>query len=113
MFKTHAGPVEGAGHDVYLRPETAQGMFLNFKNIPETSRKKPPFGIAKVGKSFRNEITPGNFVFGTREFDQMDMDFFVPPAEVDERVVHWCQSPETRRTEECRGGKESVRKYSV
>ena len=59
MFKTHAGPVEGAGHEVYLRPETAQGMFLNFKNVLETSRKKPPFGIAQVGKSFRNEITPG------------------------------------------------------
>ena len=66
MFKTQAGPVEGAGADVYLRPETAQGMFINFKNILETSRKKPPFGIAQVGKSFRNEITPGNFVFRTR-----------------------------------------------
>ena len=68
MFKTQAGPVEGSGADVYLRPETAQGMFINFKNVLETSRKKPPFGIAQVGKSFRNEITPGNFVFRTREF---------------------------------------------
>jgi glycyl-tRNA synthetase len=91
MFKTHAGPVEGSGHEVYLRPETAQGMFLNFKNVLETSRKKPPFGIAQVGKSFRNEITPGNFVFRTREFEQMEMEFFVPPAEADEWYEYWCQ----------------------
>ena len=81
MFKTYAGPVEGAGAEVYLRPETAQGMFVNFKNVLETSRKRPPFGIAQVGKSFRNEITPGNFVFRTREFEQMEMEYFVPPAE--------------------------------
>src|SRR3546814_19557735 len=80
MFKTHAGPVEGAGHDVYLRPETAQGMFLNFKNILETSRKKPPFGIAQVGKSFRHEITTGTFVFRTRAYETMEMEFFVTPA---------------------------------
>jgi glycyl-tRNA synthetase len=92
MFKTHAGPVEGAGHDVYLRPETAQGMFLNFKNVLETSRKKPPFGIAQIGKSFRNEITPGNFVFRTREFEQMEMEFFVPPAEAQEWYEYWCQA---------------------
>src|SRR5690349_8461628 len=91
MFKTHAGPVEGAGHEVYLRPETAQGMFLNFKNVLETSRKKPPFGIAQVGKSFRNEITPGNFVFRTREFEQMEMEFFVPPAESQQWYEYWCQ----------------------
>jgi glycyl-tRNA synthetase len=92
MFKTHAGPVEGAGHEVYLRPETAQGMFLNFKNVLETSRKKPPFGIAQVGKSFRNEITPGNFVFRTREFEQMEMEFFVPPAESQKWYEYWCQA---------------------
>ena len=92
MFKTHAGPVEGAGHEVYLRPETAQGMFLNFKNVLETSRKKPPFGIAQVGKSFRNEITPGNFVFRTREFEQMEMEFFVPPAESQPWYEYWCQA---------------------
>ena len=92
MFKTHAGPVEGAGHEVYLRPETAQGMFLNFKNVLETSRKKPPFGIAQVGKSFRNEITPGNFVFRTREFEQMEMEFFVPPAESQQWYEYWCQA---------------------
>jgi len=89
MFKTQAGPVEGAGADVYLRPETAQGMFINFKNILETSRKKPPFGIAQVGKSFRNEITPGNFVFRTREFEQMELEFFVPPDEANEWYDYW------------------------
>ena len=89
MFKTQAGPVEGAGADVYLRPETAQGTFINFKNIIETSRKKPPFGIAQIGKSFRNEITPGNFVFRTREFEQMELEFFVPPDEADSWYEYW------------------------
>jgi glycyl-tRNA synthetase len=91
MFKTYAGPVEGAGADVYLRPETAQGMFLNFKNVLETARKRPPFGIAQVGKSFRNEITPGNFVFRTREFEQMEMEYFVPPAESQHWYEYWCR----------------------
>ena len=91
MFKTHAGPVEGAGHAVYLRPETAQGMFTNFKLVLETSRKKPPFGIAQVGKSFRNEITPGNFVFRTREFEQMEMEYFVPPDQADMWYEYWCE----------------------
>jgi glycyl-tRNA synthetase len=90
MFKTHAGPVEGAGAEVYLRPETAQGMFVNFKNVLETSRKRPPFGIAQVGKSFRNEITPGNFVFRTREFEQMELEFFVPPDEAARWYEFWC-----------------------
>ena len=81
MFKTHAGPVEDEGAVAYLRPETAQGMFVNFANVLQSSRKKPPFGIAQIGKSFRNEITPGNFVFRTREFEQMEMEFFVPPEE--------------------------------
>ena len=90
MFKTHAGPVESASTEAYLRPETAQGMFTNFTNVLNTSRKKPPFGIAQVGKSFRNEITPGNFVFRTREFEQMEMEFFVPPAEADEWYRYWC-----------------------
>ncbi len=89
MFKTHAGPVEGAGAEVYLRPETAQGMFVNFANVLNTSRKKPPFGIAQVGKSFRNEITPGNFVFRTREFEQMELEFFVPPAEAPTWYEYW------------------------
>jgi len=90
MFKTYAGPVEGAGAEVYLRPETAQGMFVNFKNVLETSRKRPPFGIAQVGKSFRNEITPGNFVFRTREFEQMELEFFVPPDEAQRWYEYWC-----------------------
>ena len=92
MFRTHAGPVEGAGHEVYLRPETAQGMFVNFANVVYTSRKKPPFGIAQIGKSFRNEITPGNFVFRTREFEQMELEFFVPPAEADYWYEYWCST---------------------
>jgi len=91
MFKTHAGPVENEGAVAYLRPETAQGMFVNFKNVLETSRKKPPFGIAQIGKSFRNEITPGNFVFRTREFEQMEMEFFVPPDESQQWYEYWCQ----------------------
>ena len=90
MFKTQAGPIEGAGADVFLRPETAQGMFLNFANVLQTSRKKPPFGIAQVGKSFRNEITPGNFIFRTREFEQMEMEFFVPPADGPKWYEYWC-----------------------
>src|SRR3954452_19360228 len=71
MFETHMGPVADEGSRVYLRPETAQGIFVNFKNVMQFARKKPPFGIAQVGKAFRNEITPGNFVFRTREFEQM------------------------------------------
>jgi glycyl-tRNA synthetase len=89
MFKTNVGPLEGAGSVAYLRPETAQGIFLNFKNVLEASRIKPPFGIAQIGKSFRNEITPGNFVFRTREFEQGEMEFFVPPAENDKWYEYW------------------------
>jgi len=89
MFKTFAGPVEESAAEVYLRPETAQGPFLNFKNILETSRKKPPFGIAQVGKSFRNEITPGNFIFRTREFIQMELEFFVPPEDSPRWYEYW------------------------
>ena len=92
MFKTHAGPVEGEGADVYMRPETAQGMFVNFANVLQTSRKKPPFGIAQVGKSFRNEITPGNFIFRTREFEQMEMEFFVPPSDGPKWYSYWCEA---------------------
>ena len=86
MFKTHAGPVEDEGHVAYLRPETAQGMFTNFANVLGTTRKKPPFGIAQVGKSFRNEITPQNFVFRTREFEQMELEYFVPPDQAPQVV---------------------------
>jgi glycyl-tRNA synthetase len=78
------------GSTVYLRPETAQGIFVNFKNVLQFSRKKPPFGIAQVGKSFRNEITPGNFIFRTREFEQMEIEFFVPPAEATDWYRRWC-----------------------
>jgi glycyl-tRNA synthetase len=91
MFKTQAGPVVDTASEVYLRPETAQGMFINFSNVLNTSRKKPPFGIAQIGKSFRNEITPGNFVFRTREFEQMEMEFFVPPSESAEWYEYWCR----------------------
>jgi glycyl-tRNA synthetase len=90
MFSTHVGPVEDAGSIAYLRPETAQGMFVNFKNVATTMRKKPPFGIAQIGRSFRNEITPGNFVFRTREFEQMEMEFFVPPGDDERWFEYWC-----------------------
>ena len=89
MFKTTVGPVKESGSTAYLRPETAQGIFINFKNVLQFARKKPPFGIAQVGKSFRNEITPGNFIFRTREFEQMEMEFFVPPAESQRWFEHW------------------------
>ncbi len=92
MFKTHAGPVESEGTVAYLRPETAQGMFTNFANVLTTTRKKPPFGIAQVGKSFRNEITPQNFVFRTREFEQMEMEYFVPPAEAAKWFDYWVET---------------------
>ena len=84
MFQTHMGPVQDEGSTVYLRPETAQGIFVNFKNVLQFARKKPPFGIAQVGKAFRNEITPGNFIFRTREFEQMEIEYFVPPDQADE-----------------------------
>jgi len=90
MFKTHAGPVEEDAAVAYLRPETAQGIFLNYANVLQASRKKPPFGIAQIGKSFRNEITPGNFIFRTREFEQMEMEFFVPPDEAATWFDYWC-----------------------
>ncbi len=89
MFKTNVGAVEGSSSVCYLRPETAQGIFLNFKNVLESSRVKPPFGIAQIGKSFRNEITPGNFVFRTREFEQAEMEFFIPPSENDKWYEYW------------------------
>ncbi len=89
MFETTIGPVKESGATAYLRPETAQGIFINFKNVLQFSRKSPPFGIAQVGKSFRNEITPGNFIFRTREFEQMEMEFFVPPAEAQKWFEHW------------------------
>ena len=89
MFKTFAGPIEGENAIVYLRPETAQGIFVNFANVMETTRKKPPFGIAQIGKSFRNEITTGNFIFRCREFEQMEMEFFVKPGTEDQWFEYW------------------------
>jgi len=89
MFETNVGPVEESGQKVYLRPETAQGIFINFKNVAQLARRKPPFGIAQIGKSFRNEITPGNFIFRTREFEQMEMEFFVPPDEAERWYRYW------------------------
>ena len=95
MFETTMGPIKDEGATVYLRPETAQGIFVNFKNVLQFARKRPPFGIAQTGKSFRNEITPGNFIFRTREFEQMEMEFFVPPDEAEKWFEHWC----TERTD--------------
>jgi glycyl-tRNA synthetase len=92
MFETTVGPVKDSGSVVYLRPETAQGIFLNFRHYMQFARKKPPFGIAQIGKSFRNEITPGNFIFRTREFEQMEMEFFVPPPEAPEWFDYWTQA---------------------
>ncbi|HEC20950.1 MAG TPA: glycine--tRNA ligase [Candidatus Peregrinibacteria bacterium] len=89
MFKTHQGVTEESSSEVYLRPETAQGIFTNFKNVLGTSRKKLPFGIAQIGKSFRNEITPGNFIFRTREFEQMEIEYFVKPGEEKEHLDYW------------------------
>ena len=89
MFETFVGAVREAASTAYLRPETAQGIFVNFKNVTSSLRVKPPFGIAQIGKSFRNEITPGNFLFRVREFEQMEMEFFVPPADADEWHRYW------------------------
>ncbi|MGA9357490.1 MAG: glycine--tRNA ligase, partial [Mycobacterium sp.] len=89
MLKTYLGPIETDEGLHYLRPETAQGIFVNFANVVTTARRKPPFGIGQIGKSFRNEITPGNFIFRTREFEQMEMEFFVEPATAKEWHQYW------------------------
>jgi len=89
MLRTHLGPVEDEAGLAYLRPETAQGIFVNYLNVQSSARKKPPFGIGQIGKSFRNEITPGNFIFRTREFEQMEMEYFVPPASAPEWFDYW------------------------
>ena len=91
MFETHVGALRDDASVAYLRPETAQGIFVNFKNVTSSLRVKPPFGIAQIGKSFRNEITPGNFLFRVREFEQMEMEFFVPPADADEWHRYWIE----------------------
>jgi len=91
MFETYHGPVKETAAVVYLRPETAQGIFVNFLNILNTSRKKLPFGVAQIGKVFRNEITPGNFTFRTREFEQMEIEYFVDPKEADKQYKFWVE----------------------
>ncbi len=91
MFRTHMGPVESDENMVYLRPETAQGIFINYENVRRTNRLKLPFGIAQIGKSFRNEITPGQFVFRTREFEQMEMEYFCRPEEGTEWFAYWLE----------------------
>ena len=91
MFKTFIGPVENEAAVVYLRPETAQGMFVNFQNVLRASRRKLPFGIAQIGKAFRNEITPGNFIFRTREFEQMELEYFVKPGEDEKWFQYWLE----------------------
>ena len=89
MFKTHQGPIEDGSSQVYLRPETAQGMFVNFANIMDSCHPKLPFGLAQIGKAFRNEITPGNFTFRTREFEQMEIEYFVRPQDADKALQEW------------------------
>ena len=91
MFKTYMGPVEDTAAVVYLRPETAQGIFVNFKNVLNSTRKKLPFGVAQIGKSFRNEITPGNFIFRTREFEQMEIEYFTKPEEAEQWHKYWLE----------------------
>lgn len=91
MFKTHQGPVEDSSNIIYIRPETAQGMFVNFLNILDSRHPKLPFGLAQIGKSFRNEITPGNFTFRTREFEQMEIEYFVRPADADRALSEWIE----------------------
>jgi glycyl-tRNA synthetase len=92
MFKTYVGPVEDSANQVYLRPETAQAMFVNFENVVTSMRRKLPFGIAQIGRSFRNEITPGNFIFRDREFEQMEMEYFVKPGTDEYWLEHWVQA---------------------
>ncbi|ANX14279.1 glycine--tRNA ligase [Fictibacillus arsenicus] len=94
MFKTHQGVTESSSNEIYMRPETAQGIFVNFKNVQRTMRKKLPFGIAQIGKSFRNEITPGNFTFRTREFEQMELEFFCKPGSEIEWFNYWKDTAE-------------------
>lgn len=91
MFKTYQGPVEEAASTIYMRPETAQGMFVNFLNILDSKHPKLPFGLAQIGKAFRNEITPGNFTFRTREFEQMEIEYFVKPGDADKKLEEWIE----------------------
>ena len=95
MFKSFMGPVEEESSVVYLRPETAQGIYVNFLNVQQSQRLKPPFGIAQIGKAFRNEITPGHFIFRMREFEQMEMQFFIPPTEGEKWFEYWREERKT------------------
>jgi glycyl-tRNA synthetase len=110
LLKTHLGPIETDEGLHYLRPETAQGIFTNFLNVQTTSRKKPPFGIGQIGKSFRNEITPGNFIFRTREFEQMEMEFFVEPGTDEEWHQYWIDE-RSRWYTDLGLAKENLRQY--
>ena len=110
MLKTYLGPVESEEGLHYLRPETAQGIFVNFLNVQTTSRKKPPFGIGQMGKSFRNEITPGNFIFRTREFEQMEMEYFVEPGTDEELHQYWIDE-RTRLVRRPRHRPDNLRHY--
>ena len=92
MFETQVGALQDASSAAYLRPETAQGIFINFKNVLQLARRKPPFGIAQIGKAFRNEITPGNFLFRVREFELMEMEYFVPPDEAAKWHSYWIEA---------------------
>ena len=110
MLRTYLGAVEDTSGLAYLRPETAQGIFVNYKNVLQTSRKKVPFGIGQIGKSFRNEITPGNFIFRTREFEQMEMEFFVKPGTDEEWHDYWINTREAW-FQDLGLSKENVRRY--
>ncbi|MCP3801033.1 glycine--tRNA ligase [Allokutzneria sp. A3M-2-11 16] len=110
LLRTHLGPVETEEGMHYLRPETAQGIFINFLNVQTTARRKPPFGIGQIGKSFRNEITPGNFIFRTREFEQMEMEFFVEPGTDEEWHQYWIDE-RTRWYTELGIAQENLRHY--
>ncbi|MDP2939039.1 MAG: glycine--tRNA ligase [Candidatus Omnitrophota bacterium] len=92
MLETHLGPVKETSQKIYLRPETAQGIFVNFSNILDTTRKKLPFGVAQIGKAFRNEVTPGNFTFRTREFEQMEIEYFCQPSQAEEKYKEWIEA---------------------
>ncbi|HSL01553.1 MAG TPA: glycine--tRNA ligase [Rubrobacteraceae bacterium] len=111
MFETYTGPVKSPENIAYLRPETAQGIFVNFKNVLQTSRVKVPFGIAQIGKSFRNEITPGNFIFRTREFEQMEMEFFVEPGTDEEWHEYWLEERWNWYTEALGIDPDNLRRY--
>ncbi len=114
MFETQVGALQDGSSAAYLRPETAQGIFINFKNVSQLARRKPPFGIAQVGKSFRNEITPGNFLFRVREFEQMEMEYFVPPGEAERWYAYWVeQRLSWYRDLGLRGGNLRVREHSA